>query len=116
MIEWLNDDEDPVAPPQSVQVPPRSTRMEEQSRGSEEVLKQQTTEIPAEQATGFPEQQVEINLERWAEETPEQQAKQRPTVEESRPPPHSMGVDPTATPGGSGRHRRFKKLHRQTKR
>ena len=115
MIEWSDDDEDLVAPPPSVQTPSRSTRVEEQPRGNEEVPKQQTTEIPAEQATGAPEQQMEINPKRRAEETPEQQAEQRPTLEETRPPPSSTGVDPTTAPGGSGRHRRFKKVHRQIK-
>ena len=40
VIEWFDDDEDPVAPPPSMQAPPRSTRMEEQSRGSKEVPEQ----------------------------------------------------------------------------
>ena len=50
VLEWSDDNEDPVAPPPSVQ----------------------ETEIPAEQATGVPEQQAEINPERRGEETPEQ--------------------------------------------
>ena len=100
MIEWSDDDEDLVAPPPSTQAPPSSTHMEEQPRGSEEVPEHQATEVPAGQATGVPEQQVE----------------QRLSVEEARPLPQDKGVDPTATPRGSGRHRRSKKLHRQTKR
>ena len=72
MIEWSDDDEDPVAPPPSMQTPSRSTHMEEQSRGNKEILEQQTTEILAEQATDAPEQQTEINPERWVEENPEQ--------------------------------------------
>jgi hypothetical protein len=56
---------------------------------------------------GVPEQQ--------AERAPERQSEQRSTVEESRPPPQSTGVDPTAAPGGSGKHRQFKKLSHQTK-
>ena len=64
VIEWSDDDEDPVAPPPRVQAPPCSTCVEEQSRGSKEVpkqqargfLEQQTTKIPTEQATGVPEQ------------------------------------------------------------
>ena len=99
MIEWSNDDENLVAPPPSVQTPSRITHVEEQPREDEEV----------------PEQQTEINPERRAEETPEQQAEQRPTFEERRPAPLSTGVDHPAVPGGSGRHRRFKKVHRQTK-
>ena len=64
---------------------------------------------------GVPEQQAMGVPNRQAEEVLEQQAEQRPTVEEAGPPPQSTEVDPTATPGGSGRHRRFKKLYRQTK-
>ena len=47
VIEWSDDDKDPVAPPSSMQAPPRSTRVEEQSRGSKE--------FPEQQARGFPE-------------------------------------------------------------
>ena len=100
MLEWSDDDKDPVAPPLSTQAPPSSTHMEEQPRGSEEVPEHQATEVPARQATGVPEQQT----------------KQRPTMEEARPLPQDKGVDPAAALGGSGRHRQFKKLHRQTKR
>ena len=64
---------------------------------------------------GVPKQQAEANLEQQAERAPERQAEQRSTMEEPRPPPWSTGVDPMATPGGSGRHRRFKKLNQQTK-
>ena len=109
MIEWSNDDEDIVPPPLSVQTASHSTRVEEQPRGSDEVPEQQATKIPAEQATRVPEQQVEVNPVLRVEETPEQQAEQRPTVEEDRPPPESTGVDPTATPRGLNRPRRFKK-------
>ena len=86
--------------------------MEEQPRGSDEVPEQQATKIPVEQVTGVPEQQAEVNLVLQVEETPEQQEEQRPTVEEDRPPPVSMGVDPTAVAGGSNRPHRFKKVHR----
>jgi len=64
---------------------------------------------------GVPEQQAEANSEQQAERAPEWQAEQRSTVEEPRPPPQSTGVDPTTAPEGSGRHRWFKKLNRQTK-
>ena len=100
MIEWSDDDKNLVAPPSSVQMPSHITHVEEQPREDEEV----------------PEQQTEINPERRAEETPEQQVEQGLTLEERRPPPTSMGVDHPAAPGGSGRHCRFKKEHRQTKR
>jgi len=90
--------------------------VEEQPRGSDKVPKQQTTKIPVEQATGVPEQQAEVNPVLWVDETPEQWVELRPTVEEDRPPPKSTGVDPIATHGGSNMPRRFKKVHRQTKR
>ena len=70
-----------------------------------EFPEQQMIEVPTGRATGVPEQQAEVNPERWVEEILEQQAEQRPTVEEVRPPPKSTGVDPTAAPKGSGRHR-----------
>ena len=37
MFEWSDDDEVPVAPPPSTKAPARSTCVEEQSRGGEEV-------------------------------------------------------------------------------
>ena len=131
VFDWSNDDEVSMAPPPSTKEPPRSTCVGDQSRGGKEVPEpqmrevpkqrarevpaQQTTGFPGGQATGVPEQQAEANPEHQAERVPERQAKQRSTVEEPRPPPQSTGVDPTAAPGGSGRHRRFKKLNRQTK-
>ena len=65
---------------------------------------------------GVPEQQAEVNPEQRADKVLERQAKQRPTVEEARPPSQSTSVDPTAAPGGSAGHHRFKKLYRHTKR
>ena len=67
------------------------------------------------QATEVPEQQAEANLEQQVETALERQIEQRSTEGELRPPPQSTRVDPAAAPGGSGRHRRFKKLNRQTK-
>ena len=116
VIEWSDDDEDPVDILPSVQASSRNTRVEEQSGGAEKVPEQQTTENPAERATVVPEQHTEANLERRARENPEQQAEQRPNLEETRPLPPSMRIDPTVVPGGSSGHRRFKKVHRQTKR
>ena len=72
-------------------------------------------EVPVGRATEVPEQQAEADPEQQAERAPEQQAEPRPTEEEPRIPLLSMGVDPAATPGGLGRHCRFKKLNRQTK-
>ena len=73
----------------------------------EETTAQQTTEVPSGRTTAVPEQPTEAD--------PGPQAEQRPTEEEPRVPLQSMRVDPMATPGGSGRHRQFKKLNRQTK-
>ena len=60
-MEWSDDDENTVPPPLSVQTTSRSTRVEEQPRGSDEVPEQQATKILAEQATGVPEHQAELN-------------------------------------------------------
>ena len=46
MFEWSDDDEVPVAPPQSMKVPPRTARVEEQSRGGEGVPQQQVMGVP----------------------------------------------------------------------
>ena len=40
MSEWSDDNEVPVAPPPSTEVPPRNTRVEEQSKGGEGVPEQ----------------------------------------------------------------------------
>ena len=73
----------------------------------EEIPVQRTIEVPSERTTVVPEQPTKANLG--------PQAQQRPTEEEPRVPPQSTRVDPTAALGGSGRHRWFKKLNRQTK-
>ena len=91
MSEWSDDDGAPVAPPQSTKVPPRNTRAEVQSKRGEEVPKQQVRGAP------------------------ERRAEERSTTEIAGPPPQDIGVDPKAMAGGSGRHRRFKKLYWQTK-
>ena len=80
-----------------------------------EVPAQQTMGVPAGQATGVPEQQAEVNAERQTERVPEQQAERRLMVEKAGPPPQSIGVNPTAVPGGSSRQRQFMKLYQQTK-
>ena len=72
MIEWSNDDEDPVDILPSVQTASRNTHVEEQLGGAENVPEQQATENPAKRATVVPEQHTEANLERRAEENPEQ--------------------------------------------
>jgi len=123
VFDWSDDDEILMNPPPSTKGPPHNPRAEEQTEVGEEVREaltrrvpeqrtegiatQQTSETPAGRATEVPEQQTEVDLE--------QQVEPRPTEEELRIPPSSIGVDPMATPGGSGQHRRFKKLKRQTK-
>ena len=47
------------------------------------------------------------------EGVPEQQVEERPTVEAMRPPPQGTRVDPRATPRGSGRYHRFRKVYRE---
>ena len=131
MIEWSDDDKVLVFPPSSTREPPRSTCARDQSRVGEEIPEPETREIPEQQvrktpaqkstgvpterATEVPEQQTEVNPEQQAETALERRAEQTSTKEELRPPSQSLGVDSTAAPGGSGRHRRFKKLNRQTK-
>jgi len=74
MSEWSDDDEVLVAPPPSMKAPPRSTRVEEQSKGKEGVPKQQAMGVPEQRATGVPERQEEA----------------RPTIEAARPSHHKM--------------------------
>ena len=123
MFDWSDDDEILMNPPPSTKGPPRNPCAEDKTGVGEEVHEaptrrvleqrvegiaaQQTSEIPTGRATEVPEQQMEAALE--------QQAEPRPTKEEPRIPPPSTGVDPVVAPGGSGRHRRFKKLNCQTK-
>ena len=72
MVEWLDDDEIPVAPPPSTEAPSRSTCVEEQVKRSEEVPEQRARGIPAQQATGVPEQQMTGIPEQLAEGVLEQ--------------------------------------------
>ena len=110
-------------PPSSTKGPPLYPRTEQQTGVGEEVLEAPTRRVPEHRAEGIVAQQTsEIPAERSTEileqqttAAPEQQAEPRLTEEEPRIPPPSTGVDPTAAPGGSGRHRQFKKLNRQTK-
>ena len=70
VFEWSDNDEVLVAPPPSMKVPPRNTRVEEQSMGGEEVPQQQAMGVPEQQARGAPERQ--------AEEVPEQHERGAP--------------------------------------
>ena len=123
VFDWSDDDKILTNPPSSTKGPPLYARAEQQTGVGEEVHEaptrrvpeqraegisaQQTTEVPAGRAMEVPEQQTEAD--------PEQQAEPRLTKEEPRIPLPNTGVDPAAAPGGSGRHRWFKKLNRQTK-
>ena len=68
MFEWSDDDDVLVAPPPSMKAPPRSTCVEDQSKGSEEVPEQQAKETPTQQTVGIsvgqamriPKQQAEV--------------------------------------------------------
>jgi len=131
VLEWSDDDEDLVVSPLIMQAPPRSMHTEDQSGGGGEVPEpqtrdapgqrvrevpaQQTTGVPAGQVMGAPEQQAEVNPDPRAEEVLEWHAEQGPTVGEASPPPQNTAVDPITAPSGSGRHRRFKRVFRQTK-
>ena len=123
VFDWSDDDEILMNPPSSTKGPLLYPRTEQQTGVGEEVLEAPTRRVPKHRAEGISAQQTsEIPAMRAMEilgqqtkATPEQQTEPTPTKEEPRIPSPSTGVDPTAAPGGSGRHRRFKKLNRQTK-
>ena len=71
MFEWLDNDGALVAPPPSIEAPPRNMHVEVQSKGREVVPKKQAKGVPKQQAKGVPEQQAE----------------ERPMAEAARPPP-----------------------------
>ena len=71
-----------------------------------------TEEVPAAQTMKVPEQQEGITIELRIEAAPGHQAERHPVVEEQE---SSHQADQAAAPGGSGRHRRFKKFNRKTK-
>ena len=113
MFEWSDDIEVLVAPPPSMKVPPRNTRVEEQSMGGEEVPQQQAMGVPEQQAKGAPERQAEEVPEQQARGALELWAEERPMAETAGPPPQDAGVDPKAAAGGLGRQRRFRKIYRK---
>ena len=71
-----------------------------------------TTEVPAAQTTKVPEQQEGITAEQHTEGAPGHQAERHSVVEEQE---SSHQADQATAPGGSGRHRRFKKFNQKTK-
>ena len=64
MFEWSDDDGAPIAPPPSTKAPLRSSCMEVQLKGGENVPEQQVTRILEQQAMGIPEPQTTGVLER----------------------------------------------------
>ena len=110
MLEWSEDDEDQSVLPPSTKEPSKGAEVPEQQ--ARESHAQATMKVPAVQTIGVPEQQGGITIEQHTEGAPGHQAKQQPAVEEQEP---SHQVDQEAAPGGSGRHRRFKKLNWKTK-
>ena len=113
MLEWSDDDEDLTARPPSMKEPPLRAKVPVQS--TKEIPAQPTTEVLAVQTTGVLEQQTGATSEQHVERAPEHQMDRRSSLEEREPPQQSTKADHTATPGGSGRYRRFKKLNRKTK-
>ena len=123
MFDWSDDNEILTNPLLNTKGPSRNPRAEQQTRVGKEVHEALTRRVPEHRAEGIATQQMSKILteramkilEQQAAVASEQQVEPRPTEEELRIPPPSTEVNPTATPGGLGRHRRFKKLNRQTK-
>ena len=110
MLEWSDDDEDQSAHPPSTKEP--STDAEAPEQQARRSYVRATTEVPAAQTTKVPEQQEGITAEQHTEGAPGHQAERHPAIEEQE---SSHQADQVAAPGGSGRHRRFKKFNRKTK-
>ena len=103
MLEWSDDDEDQSAlPPSMTEVPADSVAPKHRVGES---YGQATADAPTVQSTEAPEQRTEGGAS-------EHQEERQPAVE-ARESSHK--VDQAATPGGSGRHRRFKKINQKTK-
>ena len=111
MLEWLDDDEDQsVLPPSTKEASADAEALKQQARES---YVRATTEIPATQTTRVPEQQEGITTEPRIEGgAPRCREEQQPAAEAQE---SSHQADQAAAPGGSGRHRRFKKINRKTK-
>ena len=110
MLEWSNDDENQTAHRPSTKEPSKGAEVPEQQ--ARESHTQAMTEVPAVQTAGVPQQQGGITAEQHTEEASGHQAEQQPSIEEQE---LSRQADRAVVPGGSGRHRRFKKLNRKTK-
>ena len=110
MLEWSDDDEHQSAhPPSTKEASTDAKAPEQQARKS---YVQVMMEVPAVQTTKVPEQQEGITAEQHTEGAPGHQAERQPAAEEQE---SSHQADQAAVPGGSGRHRWFKKFNRKTK-
>ena len=103
MLEWSDDDEDQLAlPPSTTEVPadddaPKHQAGESDGRATADASAMQTIEVPEQRTEGG---------------ASEHQEERQPAAEAQE---SSHKADQAATPGGSGRHRRFKKINRKTK-
>ena len=110
VLEWSDDDEDPATHAPSMKAP--STDAETPKQQARRSYVWATTEVPATQTTKVPEQQEGITVEQHTEGAPGHQTERHPVVEEQE---SSHQADQAAAPGGSGRHRRFKKFNQKAK-
>ena len=110
MLEWSDDDEDQAAHPPSTKEP--STDAEAPEQQARRSYVRAITEVPVARTTKVPEQQEGVTAEQHTEGAPGHQAERHSVVEEQE---SSHQADQAAAPGGSGRHRRFKKFNRKTK-
>ena len=106
MLEWSDDDEDQSAHPPSTKEASTDAEAPEQQMGRSYV--QATIDLPAAQTTKVPEQQEGITAKQHIEAALGHQAERHSIVEEQE---SSHQADQAAAPGGSGRHRRFKKFN-----
>ena len=103
MLEWSDDDKDQsVLPPSTKEASADAEALKQQARES---YVRAMTEVPMMQTTKVPEQRIEGGA-------PGHQEERQPAVEAQE---SSHKADQAAAPGGSGRHRRFKKINRKTK-
>ena len=110
MLEWSDDDEDQAAHPPSTKEP--STDAENPEQQARRSYVRATAEVLAAQTMTVPKQQEGITTEQHTEAAPGHQAERHSVVEEQE---SSHQAEQAVAPGGSGRHRRFKKLNRKTK-
>ena len=102
MLEWLDDDEDQSVLPPSTKEASADAEALKQAR---EGYVRATVEVPVMQTTEVPEHHTEGGA-------PGHQEERQPAAEAQE---SSHKADQAAAPGGSGRHRRFKKINRKTK-